>query len=256
MRFQILAASLLAISILSEPPAQADLVTVDFSGEVTNTVAAYAVDTLYSGSFSYDPSVAPTMFDPPVFAWYPPTSFSLMIGSDTYVSATGLIQTHGSAGGFSYAASLLSGNGPLAGGIFKVNFFGSSDPTLAANDLPGSFPTDFVATQAGYTLASDAAGGLTLVGDDSNIGSLTSYNQVPVEPSSIVVARVTGVMPRRDDPPRESIHSPNFPRVLGDFRGFPGRACRRDLAQRRLEPHWWPAIVQSVPRATALDRSI
>jgi PEP-CTERM motif len=192
MRFQILAASLLAISILSEPPAQADLVTVDFSGEVTNTVAAYAVETLYSGSFSYDPSVAPTMFDPPVFAWYPPTSFSLMIGSDTYVSTTGLIQTHGSAGGFSYAASLLSGNGPLAGGIFKVNFFGSSDPTLAANDLPGSFPTDFVATQAGYTLASDAAGGLTLVGDDSNIGSLTSYNQVP-EPSSIVVL-ATGVM--------------------------------------------------------------
>jgi hypothetical protein len=193
MRFRLLAAFLLAAIALLGAPAQATIITVDFSGDVTDAGGAYGVGTLYSGSFSYDPSAAPTAFDGVVFAWYPPTNFSLMIGSNTYVSTTGLIQTHGGGtGGFTMEGSSLSGSGPLSGGIFKINFFGSSDPTLNADELPSSFPTDFVATDAGYTLASDAAGDLPFPSPHTSIGALTTFAQVPEPPSVVLFA--TGVI--------------------------------------------------------------
>jgi hypothetical protein len=134
------------------------MITVDVSGSVTRSGGAYAVGTAFSGSFTYDPTTAPSGGGTN-FNYFPAlTAFTFDIGGDMLrlqSPGSGDIQVvNGSFGTFNVQGNTMQGTGPLAGHSVALEFDGSSDPSIANIELPSSLPTDFTSTHVLYFIGS------------------------------------------------------------------------------------------------------
>jgi hypothetical protein len=119
---------------------------VDYSGTVTGAGAPYATGTLFSGSFTYDPTASPTNIVSGGAA-FPLVAFSFDIGGDQLSDSSASISLT-DLGDFRVQSDVLAGTGPLAGNGVFMDFGGTSYTTFAT--LPSSFPTDFTTAIASY----------------------------------------------------------------------------------------------------------
>lgn len=170
MLFALLAA---AGAVPLAAPAQAALVTVNFSGTVTSTVAPYAAGTAYSGSFSYDSDASPLGVGGN-FAFYRGISASFTIGGDTVTDSAPAVGVD-EFGGFDVNLNNATGTGPFNGFSVFLQFRNSADPSIIGLSLPAAFPTDFSGSVVRY-----------FINDiPPDLGPISSYAQVVPEPGTI-----------------------------------------------------------------------
>jgi hypothetical protein len=175
---------LLALALLAATagagPARAGLVTVVYSGSVSEPGGPYATGTAFNGSFTYD-SAAAAFGGGSNFADFPATSFTLDIGGDSLSSLSPAVEVD-AFGRFIANGFALQGTGPFAGGEVDLLFFDSSDPAFPLLQLPVSFPGDFTSTDVGYFIDLNTHGGF---------GPLTAFAQVSApEPASLTLLAV------------------------------------------------------------------